>query len=156
MQPSEVSAMCAYIAAAKPSHKLDDIAAKAWTRALADVPVEDARVVVDNLIASQAWIEPHDIVKAVRAIRAKRLEAARFVELVPNTDPADAVAYRAEQLALRDEIASGRMSRDEVDEYAAGGVRITPGPPHRPAGEQLQHVNLANALRSTARWTTNA
>lgn len=137
MKPHEVTQLCGYIAAVKPSHKLDEVAAKAWAHVLARVSVEDARVVVDGLLATQQWIEPNDIVQAARRLRRDRLERAGFTELTPNVEPLVEVdgrlvenpAHRDEKLALRDAIASGAMSQSEVTAYARGEVPTLTGAP---------------------------
>ena len=144
MKPSEVTALCAYIVASKPSHRFDEATVNAWKHILGHVPVEDARLVVNDLIGAKEWIDSSDIVKAVKRLRRDRLASSGFAELTPNVEPLIALedgrtvenpAHRAEKLALRDAIASGGMSENEVAAYARGEVpTLTGAPPAFVAG----------------------
>ena len=74
MRPSEVTTLCAYIAAARPTHHLDAYAATVWAEILADVPDADAWDAAAEVLATREWIGPADVVaaQALRALDAHR------------------------------------------------------------------------------------
>ena len=144
MTPHEVTEMTAWISAAKPTSKIDPDTAKAWVPLLRDVPVEDARAVVPDLLRSVEWIGPNDIAQAVKRLRRDRLARVGFAELTPNVAPlveledgrvVENPAHRAEKLALRDAVASGRYGPVEVEAYRRGEMQTLTGAPPLVVGE---------------------
>lgn len=119
MNITEVRAMCRWLTALVPHQQLDDETPEAWCPLLASVAVQDARTAVLAVLERDRYVDPRAIRAEVRRIRAARLDAAGYRELTPNVDPADAPAFAAEQRALRDAIADGRMGPDEVAAYEA-------------------------------------
>lgn len=134
MNVQEVIRLCRVAAALSPSQRFDDLTPDVWAVPLADVTLADALEAVKEISKRQPYIAPNDIISEVDRVRAKRLAMRRPA---PNVDPDDPQAQRAEMLAIRDAIASGRMDEAERDRYEAGGWNYIGTPPHYALGSAM-------------------
>lgn len=134
----ETRALCLWLIKLIPHQQFDDDTPETWQPVLAKVDVADARNVIREIIEREQYVGPRDIVKAVKRLRRDRLASSGFAELTPNVEPLIALedgrtvenpAHRAEKLALRDAIASGGMSENDVAAYARGEVPTLTGAP---------------------------
>lgn len=108
-----------------------------WADALADLTLaEVVDAIKHHYAGTTTWLMPAHVRTAVKALRADRLERIR--PPAPNVDPDDPAAQMAEQRALRDAIASGRMDEAEVARYEAGGWNLTGERVHYALGSQMK------------------
>lgn len=128
----EATKLCRIIASLIPSQKFDDETPAMWSVPLADMPLADAQAAVRRLVKVQRYIGVADLYSEVSAIRQQRLSDDKTDTIVPNVDPDDAEAYRAELAAIRVAIGSGAF---DPDQYAAGGMTLSGAVPMRALGD---------------------
>ena len=76
--------LCAFTSACCPAQKFDEFTPDAWGLILEDIRFEDAKVAVVEIKKRSTWVDPSDIIREVRKVRAKRID-----EHGPITPPAD-------------------------------------------------------------------
>lgn len=101
MNRAEIVVLARMVRALRPAQHWDEATPDAWALVLADVRREDAEVVIRQLGATSAWIDPPTIVAAVGKLRADRLDRTP-VPVYPG-DPDD---WRAEREWKRQALAA--------------------------------------------------
>lgn len=112
MNMTETTVLIRFIAAACPAQKFDEYTADAWSEALADVDAGDAKLATVKLVRDQPFISCSDIVNGVRDIRKRRLDAFGDIGTAPAEILDDANAWVAWTRERREDIKSGRLTRD--------------------------------------------
>lgn len=97
--------------AASDRRTVGDVDVEVWHDALSDLPFDDCRDAVRQLIRSSGqWITPYLVRQGVKAIRSDRL--ARAVDQVPDADPDDPSEYARALRENRMRTADGLQPRD--------------------------------------------
>jgi hypothetical protein len=97
--------------AANDRRTVGDVDVEVWHDALSDLPFDDCRDAVRQLIRSSGqWITPFLVRQGVKAIRSDRL--ARAVDQVPDADPDDPSEYARALRENRMRTADGLQPRD--------------------------------------------
>lgn len=152
MTIDEVRAMCLWLSKLIPHQQFDEDTPEAWCPLLANVAVADARTVVLGILKREPYVNPNAIASEVKKLRRDRLAASGFETICPNVDPDDTARYAAERRALRDTIASGAMTRDQLAAYEAGETApLTGGAPY--ARASLESARPGGVLAAIATRT---
>lgn len=107
MTPQEAVVLCRFTAACCPAQKFDEYTPDAWGLILADIRLVDAKEAVVEIKKSSTWVDPSDIIREVRKVRAKRI--AEHGELIPpaDLDPDNVPEYVKWLRAAREAIGDG-------------------------------------------------
>lgn len=152
MNAAETIRLCRVISGLKPAQKFDDETPVFWHPVLEDITLTDALDAVKVLAREERFIDTSDIVQRVAIARQARAKIDADT-LVPNIDPDEVEAYRAERQAIIAAAASGTL---DADQYAAGGTTLTGFTPWRTrearalpeAPERLKAILGATPMRS--------
>lgn len=135
MNRAETVDLCDFVRRLKPSKRWDEGTPEAWHYLLTRYRLDDAKAAAVEVAARSEWIEVAEIVAEIRRIRRRRLEAVGEADLVPNVDPDDVAAYRAEARAIRESVANGYAGPAELAAYRRGELpTLTGAPQHITAG----------------------
>lgn len=150
MNLAETARLCAVIGGVIPQQKFEPDTPTFWQAVLDDITLTDGLEAVKRLARRQPYIGTHDICREVSVIRRARIAALDEADqLVPNVDPDDVHAFKAEQRALMAAAAAGTL---DVERYAAGGFTLTGATPRRPlaigADEATSAADVRDAIRS--------
>lgn len=143
MTPEEAVKICAFTSACCPAQKFDEFTPDAWGLILEDVRFEDAKHAVVEIKKRSTWVDPSDIIREVKKVRAKRID-----EHGPITPPADldAIDEAAWMRAAIARVGDGEVLHDVRGELKprdmkqlTGAITGHGGPPRRPdyAGPQV-------------------
>jgi hypothetical protein len=107
MNPQEAVALCRFTAACCPAQKFDEYTPDAWGLILADIRLIDAKEAVVEIKKTSTWVDPSDIIREVRKVRAARI--AQHGELIPpaDLDPDNVPEYVKWLRAAREAIGDG-------------------------------------------------
>lgn len=107
MNAEEAVALCRFTAACCPAQKFDEFTPDAWGLILADIRLVDAKDAVVEIKKTSTWVDPSDIIREVRKVRAARI--AQHGELIPpaNLDPDNVPEYVKWLRAAREAIGDG-------------------------------------------------
>jgi hypothetical protein len=94
VSPEEAVRICAFTSACCPAQKFDEFTPDAWGLILADIRFEDAKLAVVEIKKSSTWVDPSDIIREVKRIRAKRISEYGPMTPPADLDPDDTGAYR--------------------------------------------------------------
>lgn len=108
MNEQEALQICRLAHAASPAQKVDDYTPELWAMVLVNIRFTDARDALIELAAEQEWIHVSHIVKRVKLIRKRRLDAYGQLPEPPREcfDPA---AYKAWLRQTTRAIADGEL-----------------------------------------------
>ena len=156
MNLAETAGLVGYLRKAKPSMNLGiaEETAREWAPILEPYTAHEVRFVVDKLLAEASWPDLATIVQGARRARRARLAAADYDLVAPNVDPDNPTVWIAERRALRDAIASGRWTPDELAEYAAGERPTLTGAPRHITAGQLKRRDMRALTATTKRADT--
>lgn len=147
MNAKETTRLCRIITSLNPAQKFDAETPGVWHAVLVNIPIGDALDAVKVIAQRSPWISTADICAEVGRIRKSRVQASKAVdELVPNVDPDDPVAFKAERLAIMRAAADGHL---DPEAYAASGQTLSGVPARRAIGAGGSADQVREAIRST-------
>jgi hypothetical protein len=115
MTPREAFELCRFTAACCPAQKFDEYTPDAWGLILTDVRFVDAKEAVVAIKKSSTWVDPSDIIREVRKMRAKRIDEYGPITPPADLDPDDTIAYRDWWKGVQQAIADGDLKPKELD-----------------------------------------
>lgn len=146
MNALETAKLCRIITSLNPAQRFDEETPTVWHAVLVEVALDDALESVKRIARRSPWISAADICAEVRLIRRDRLRASAAAdELVPNVDPDDIEAFKAERLAIMRAAADGSL---DPEAYAASGRTLTGVPPRRAIGAGGTPDDVRRAIRA--------
>lgn len=140
MNLAETASCLRALKAFDPQTSITEDTAIAWQSVLAPYPPRQVMTAAMQLAERRrtssgnrdtSALDVFDIKAEIKRMRADLVE--RIDTPTPNVNPADALAWAAELRELKRLILDGRISADDAQRYALGGIRVTPGDPWRPA-----------------------
>ena len=108
MNDTDLTKLCRYIAALSPAQQWDEFTADVWADVLPrDFTLEECQAAVIEVKRRQPWVDPSDIIAAVRRARRPAEEAAHLATVLhPGAYRAQVEAADADTEAILDRIAA--------------------------------------------------
>ena len=124
MDRSQAVDLVEYVRSLCPSQHFSEMTPIAWADVLSDYSLPECQAAARKLAAGKPFIAPSEIIGEVKAVRTARLVALPPENVVPNVDPDFPAEYAAEQRAIANAIADGRLTADKVRDYYAWGKSL--------------------------------
>ena len=143
MTPREAVALCRFTAACCPAQKFDEYTPDAWGLILEGIRFEDAKLAIVEIKKRSTWVDPSDIIREVKKVRAKRIDEHGPITPPADLDPIDEQAWMAAAIAR---VGDGEVLHDVRGELKprdmkqlTGAIRRggEPRRPEIPAGPQV-------------------
>jgi hypothetical protein len=108
MTPTQAGALFRIARAGLPHQKFDEYTPDLWAELFADVPFEDARTALVDMVKRQAFVSAGEIISEVKRIRTRRIEQHPIIP-PPDMDPDDVPRYLTWKAQATRAVADGKV-----------------------------------------------
>jgi hypothetical protein len=106
MTPTQAGALFRIARAGLPHQKFDEYTPDLWAELFRDLPFDDARKALVDMVSRQVFVSAAEIIAEVKRIRGRRIDEHPVLP-PPGLDPDDEVGYRRWLAAARKAVADG-------------------------------------------------